>query len=277
MFKTFLNSKNFVHIGKYLLKKRTNESNFVAMRKTKLTIAQISDLHIGGGSDLVQDINVRENFRQALYSPSVEACDLVFLSGDLTDDGSIDGYEFVKREMEKRGKPWKFIIGNHDDYGNCFQIFEKGKECPFENTYDYVFECNGYRFVCLDTSKGVVTKEQFDWLREQDKVPGEFFLLTHYPPCICGHKFMDPRHALKGIEETQAVLAELKNLKHIFCGHYHSKYCITLPSGQTVHVAPPTQMQIDPEKETFSLKTIEPAWQVIRFGEGEPQVEVFGE
>lgn len=246
------------------------------MIKSKLTIAQLSDIHIGGGSDFVQGIDVRENFREALYSPSVDKADLVFLSGDLTDDGSLDGYEFVKREMERRNKPWRFILGNHDDFTNCFKVLDKGVECPFENTYDYTFEFNGYNFICLDTANGNVSENQKVWLVEQAaKVKGEVFLITHYPPCICGHKFMDSHHSMIDPDGFQKLLATIKNLNTIFCGHYHTQFDIKLPSGQAVYVAPPTQMQIDPQQENFFLKTSRPAWQLIHFGENSLQVEQF--
>lgn len=246
------------------------------MKKNKLTIAHITDLHIGGGSDLVQGINVRENLRKALYSESVEAADLILLLGDLTDDGSIDGYEFVKSEMERRNKPWFFILGNHDDLKNCFTVFDKQKDCPFKDSYDYTFDFEGRHFICIDSSNGKITDDQLEWLKtEAAKTEEEVFLLTHYPPCICGHKFMDSRFALKDIEKIQSVLASIKNLKYIFCGHYHAKFDVTLPSGQIVHVAPPTQMQIDPEQVNFSLKTSNPAWQVVHFTGNDLAIENF--
>ncbi len=245
------------------------------MMKNRLTVAQLSDIHIGADSDFVQGINVRENFRSALYSPSVQGADLIMLSGDLTDDGSIDGYEFVKREMEKCGKPWRFILGNHDDHDNCFKVFKKDTECPFADTYDYTFEFGGHYFVCLDSANGNINENQRLWLKKQVEVDQEAILFTHYPPCICGHKFMDSRYAMNDLENVQKLLASFKNLKNIFCGHYHSEFNIELPSGQKVYVAPPTQMQIDPEQQDFTLVTTKPAWQIISFKEDGPSVEVF--
>lgn len=241
------------------------------MKKNCLKVAQISDMHIGQ-AELVQGIDVRENFRRALYSNSVQACDFIMLSGDMADDGSEEAYEFVLGEMEKSGKPWNFIIGNHDDTRNCMKVLRG--EPDYTSTFDYVQEVFGRRFVCLDSSSGRVLDSQIDWLRRQARVRGQFYLFTHYPPCVCGHRFMDANFSMKNMEAFQKVLTEFDNLKYIFCGHYHVPFEIRLKSGQIVCVAPATEMQISKRMKEFHIITSKPSWQILEFDGDDLEIKV---
>ena len=54
--------------------------------------------------------------------------------------------------------------------------------------------------------------------------------------------------------------------EHVFCGHYHSEHQMKF-SHIHVHAAPPTQMQIDADRPYFKLKSTEPGWQVIYWGD----------
>ena len=129
--------------------------------------------------------------------------------------------------------------------------------------YRFVFEC------------GTVSKDQLDWLKvEAAKIQGEIFLFMHHPPCLCGHRFMDSRYSLKNKEEVQAVFAEIPNLTHIFCGHYHSHFELDM-GRQKVHVAPSTQMQIDSHAPNFILKSSAPEWMTIEIGENFVETAVY--
>ena len=46
---------------------------------------------------------------------------------------------------------------------------------------------------------------------------------------------------------------------------------------QIVHVAPSTQMQIDPNMPYFNLQSAAPGWQVIKWGENFVETEVYFE
>ena len=79
---------------------------------------------------------------------------------------------------------------------------------------------------------------------------------------------------MKNIEEVQATLARVKNLKHIFVGHYHYESVVDI-GNQIVHVTPSTQMQIDPSKSFFCLSSAAPGWRVIEWGENFLETSVY--
>ena len=81
-----------------------------------LKIGQISDIHIGEDESLVQDIDVRKNFLDALNSDSMQELDLLVLSGDLANEDAEPGaYKFIADQIKSVSCPVCIIPGNHDN------------------------------------------------------------------------------------------------------------------------------------------------------------------
>ena len=139
----------------------------------------------------------------------------------------------------------------------------------------YRYDIGGRSIFFLDSTDGTVSADQLSWFEEEAaKVDDEILLFVHHPPCHCDHKFMDLRYAMKNIEEVQATLSRVKNLKNIFVGHYHYEAVVDI-GGKTVHVTPSTQMQIDPSKSFFCLSSAAPGWRVIEWGENFLETRVY--
>lgn len=245
------------------------------MGKKVLKIGQITDLHIGEDESLVQGIDVRSNFLAAYNSESMKDLDLLVLSGDLANENAEPGaYSYISEILKDSKVPVCVIPGNHDNVEVMEKFFDlKGK--VHDGKCYYRFEMDGRSVFFLDSANGTVSSEQLSWLeKEAAKVDGEVLLFVHHPPCHCDHKFMDLRYSMKNIDEVQAALSKIKNLKHIFVGHYHFESTVEI-ENQTVHVTPSTQMQIDPNKSVFCLSSAAPGWRVIQWGENFLETKVY--
>jgi Icc protein len=245
------------------------------MEKKVLKIGQISDPHIGEDSGLVQGIDVRKNFLTAYRSESMKDLDLLVLSGDLaSENGEPGAYSFFVDVLKDCKVPVCIIPGNHDNLSEMEKFFDlKGKVHNGKCYYRY--DIAGRSILFLDSADGTVSKEQLVWLEEEAaKIKDEVLLFLHHPPCLCGHKFMDSKYSMKNIVEVQATLSKIKNIKHIFVGHYHSEGMVEL-ENQTVYITPSTQMQIDPTQSVFCLRSTEPAWRVIEWGENFLETKVY--
>lgn len=233
------------------------------MSNKVLKIGQISDIHIGEDESLVQGIDVRSNFLKALHS--MKDIDLLVLSGDLANENAEPGaYRFVSDELKSVKCPVCIIPGNHDDINVMSSFFDlpvvDGK-CFFR------YELEGKSIFFLDSACGEVSRNQLDWLEQEiPKANGEVILFMHHPPCFCNHKFMDLHYHLRNMVEVQHTLSGFKNLNHVYCGHYHCEHVAKFAHIK-VHAAPSTQMQIDSERPYFSMKSTEPGWQVIHWGD----------
>ncbi|MBR2094706.1 MAG: metallophosphoesterase [Fibrobacter sp.] len=245
------------------------------MEKKVLKIGQISDPHIGETECLVQGIDVRKNFLAAYNSESMRDLDLLVLSGDLANEDAEPGaYSFIANLLKESKVPVCVIPGNHDDVEVMGKFFDlEGRVCDGKCYYRY--DIGGRSIFFLDSADGTVSDKQLSWLEsEAAKVEGEIILFLHHPPCYCGHKFMDMKYSMKNIHEVQAALARIKNLKHIFTGHYHFEKQVEI-GNQIVYVTPSTQMQIDPNQSVFCLSSAAPGWRVIEWGENFLESKVY--
>lgn len=245
------------------------------MEKKVLKIGQISDIHIGEDASLMQGIDVRKNFLAAYCSESMKDLDLLVLSGDLAYENAEPGaYAYISDLLKDCKVPICIIPGNHDKVEVMEKYFDlKGKVHNGKCYYRY--DIGGRSIFFLDSTDGTVSADQLSWFEEEAaKIDDEILLFVHHPPCHCDHKFMDLRYAMKNIEEVQATLSRVKNLKNIFVGHYHYEAVVDI-GGKTVHVTPSTQMQIDPSKSFFCLSSAAPGWRVIEWGENFLETRVY--
>ena len=91
-----------------------------------MRIIQISDCHIKNNEeDLVYGPNPRNRLESVI---NIEKnFDIVILTGDISDDGRIDSYQYVANLFEKMNKKIYFINGNHDLKENLNSVFSKRK------------------------------------------------------------------------------------------------------------------------------------------------------
>lgn len=245
------------------------------MGKKVLKIGQISDPHIGEDSGLVQGIDVRKNFLTAYQSESMKDLDLLVLSGDLANEHAEPGaYSYISDVLKDCKVPVCIIPGNHDDLSVMEKFFDlRGK--VHDGKCFYRYDIAGHSIFFLDSADGTVSSEQLSWLEEEaSRINDEVLLFIHHPPCLCNHNFMDSKYSMKNIAEVQATLSRIKNIRHIFVGHYHFEKDVQL-GDKTVHVTPATQMQIDANQSDFYLQSIKPAWRVIEWGENFVKTQVY--
>ena len=151
-----------------------------------LKIGQISDIHIGEDESLVQDIDVRKNFLDALNSDSMQELDLLVLSGDLANEDAEPGaYKFIADQIKSVSCPVCIIPGNHDNIDVMTQYFD----LPVKNGKCYYrFDLQGRSIFFLDSACGEVSRDQLDWLEtEIPKVKNEvllFMLRTFSVPLL---------------------------------------------------------------------------------------------
>lgn len=250
-----------------------------------MKILHISDIHIDERGIYPGPWNAKANLNTALKHEF--DADIIIISGDLAN-GSIEDYEYLKKRFEYVHKPMYLIPGNHDTHSGIEYLepyLSKlhspniSNDALIEHAYAIAVD-KSKRILFLDSSNGYISDKQLQWALEETSAhkTDEYLIFTHYPPCLCKHKFMDTQSSLKNIKTVQATLKKIKNCKHIFTGHYHHKYEIQLKSKQIVHVAPAIQMQIEDNSDTFKCKSILPGWQLIEWkDDNSVTVEVFEE
>lgn len=231
-----------------------NDSN-----NNMLTIAQASDLHIcqnGSFAYKVSDtLSALKDFVRSLKKIKVSV-DLLCITGDLSDDGSISSYEIIKEHLSSLSIPYYLIPGNHDNKQNMALVF---KELSYLNNYIdnrifHSFILNNIKIILLDSVSvgnpyGSLTDGIIASLDKELDTNHNSIIFLHHPPFPSGFGIMDnPQFESK--EKFFEVLNKSKNVNLVACGHIH-RGIVSMISNVNFVVAPSTAMQLDLNLDNF--------------------------
>jgi Icc protein len=237
------------------------------LNNNKLIIAQVTDMHIGATDNPYRGIPVRQQFVDVLQEVAKRPLDLLVLSGDLAAvAGEPEAYAWIRQVLATFPYPYVIMAGNHDHLGRMLKTFEVPASDVVEEMLCFSRTIKGRQLLFLDSSSYQLPPQQLDWLRAQLTTGGqkEVLLFIHHPPLLCDCRFMDERYPLQNIDEVWPVLVQLSQIKHIFCGHYHTEKTV-VKAGKSVHLTPSTIFQIDTQSPYFVMKHTRPGWRMIEW------------
>ncbi|GAA3413744.1 metallophosphoesterase family protein [Paenibacillus hodogayensis] len=152
----------------------------------------------------------------------------VVISGDLTHDGDLEDYRFLRSFLQEEeralGVPIHVALGNHDTR----EPFREGylEEEPSDASYYYSFRNAGLRVVVLNTQvpgthDGRLDAEQLDWLKQElaEPAPVGTILVHHHPVVLTPTAMMDS-HLLQNPQDLAAAI-EGSDVIGLLSGHIH--------------------------------------------------------
>lgn len=159
--------------------------------------------------------------------PALRPIDAVLVSGDLSDDGTADSYQFIREQLDRFGIPVLPIPGNHDHRENFRNAFSDLPFLPDRGSINWQTTVKGTLIVGLDTliegsGSGEVNKDGLAFLSSaiSQSVGAPTVVLMHHPPFKTGIKFMDGI-GLRNMDEFSSVMRATKNSVIILAGHVH--------------------------------------------------------
>lgn len=154
-----------------------------------------------------------------------EPIDVIVISGDLTDDGTVEDYRYLKQWLKHQvGEiPILVTLGNHDIKANFYKgwLDVSYSNMPY-NTIMYAKDCV---FVSFDNavdgmSNGHISQQQFEWLEQTlAKIKKPIILVTH-------HHLLKTQCSLPPVSQYQKLWDIVKNstVTCILNGHTHHAY-----------------------------------------------------
>lgn len=178
----------------------------------------------------------------------------IITSGDLTDGGEKEQYEYVLNQVKAHLMiPFYSAIGNHDLYGDGWDAFKE-----YIGPSVAKFKFGNSLFILVDTASCEVGRDQFDWLEDtlKNSHAKHKFIFTHM--CLY-NKVAELPIILCDPDERYHMESLLKKYKVDFylCGHGH--YAEETKIGDTIHIqgatasAWNTPMNGDPEFFNFTI------------------------
>jgi Icc protein len=218
-----------------------------------MRIVQLTDLHIGLEGEDTYGVDVRENFQKIKAAISALQPDHIVVSGDLCyRDGQQSIYTWVKAQLDDLGLPYDVISGNHDDPVMLANTFGLQADLHDGQVY-YAKELGGKPVLFLDTTTGIVSTTQLEWLKAQLAAnPTDIIIFMHHPPLLAGVPFMDNKYALKNRDEVLEVLFAHPHQISVFTGHYHVEKYVQ-QKNVAVFITPSCFFQLDQTEEDFKV------------------------
>jgi 3',5'-cyclic-AMP phosphodiesterase len=179
----------------------------------------------------------------------------IVVSGDLTEDGSAEGYEVVNEVLSELGggvTPVLLALGNHDDRATFRRVVLGDARADALEPYCYSRLIDGLRVIVLDSTipgeaGGALGAAQLAWLEGELQMPaprGNLIVLHH--PC----RLAGPVHHYPAFIVREAAALEAMVVRHqdrvvgVLAGHSHQAN--SAPFGGTLHAtAPAVLCQLD--------------------------------
>ena len=200
-------------------------------------LIQLSDLHLvppGKLTSKVLDTNaiLEETINEILSKKDYFGqIDGLVVTGDISDDGSMESYLSAYEKLSKLNVPILVIPGNHDLRDPMRKVFHENVQFSKNSSqFDWVFKFDETLIIGLDTlvegeNFGFLEEKSLDFLSHQlsNNSGSDLVLLIHHPPIKTGIYFMDKIGLTNTSDLSECLKATNRPIK-ILCGHVHGVY-----------------------------------------------------
>lgn len=225
-----------------------------------MRLLHLSDTHLHrpGAPTHHPDIDAADRLDRVLEATITRgAVDLICLTGDICDDGSLDGAEQVRDRLAAAypGVPIAAVPGNHDETAAITAVFGAPPQ-----------RLGGWHVLATTTNEperieGVAAPVSAALAQVPDGVP--LLLLQHHP---IRSRSTHPWFTLVGADELDVALAARSGVTVVLTGHTHEAYAAR--AGRVHHLgAPSTYYAIEHDGQLWSFAQEGTGAQLVTLGE----------
>jgi Icc protein len=238
---------------------KTNMGNKL-QRKDSIKIIQITDSHLFSSNDeLMMGHKNNMNFYDVINkikNKHLSDTDLIFLTGDLSQDQTSKSYKHITSELQSMNIPIYWIPGNHDDNNIMLSVFSNNALFKIEK---YI-ELKYWIFVFLNTQKigsesGFLDRDEIYFIKNEINKNAsknkKIALVMHHHPTPFNTPLIDS-YILENHAELWSTIKD-STVKMIMCGHVHGDYSFTKNSIQ-IESAPATCFQFKKGASNLALE-----------------------
>lgn len=192
--------------------------------------------------------------------------DFYLCTGDLSQDGSIESYQYLKDLLDKDGKEQFWIPGNHDYRPNMLEVVSENKEMlP-------VIKKGNWQFILMDSQVpgsvfGNFSQGQLDMLEsalEADSSTHTLITMHHHPKPM-GCKWLDTQQ-IRNCQALLDIIAKYDNVRVVLWGHVHQD-SDNMVEGVRFISTPSTCVQFTPESSDFDVDKEGPGYRWIELND----------
>lgn len=220
------------------------------MKTDSINIIQITDTHVfATDAGRLEGYATNQFFNQAIekITSQNKQTDFIFLTGDISQDRSVESYEYAAARLNQLNVPVYWIVGNHDAASATVQsVFSR-----YQNMHALQHLATPYwDFVALNTRRegtdnGYVEPDEMERfvarLNMVNKSQKQVAVIMHHHPVPVGTPLVDDC-MLQDSEDLLKIVKGRSEIKLIICGHVHGDYQIDV-SGKKLETCPATSFQ----------------------------------
>jgi Icc protein len=179
------------------------------------TVLQISDTHLRAEPHTPADRDPDASLVATIDAVRGVRADLLLLTGDLSDDGSLPALERLRAVVGELSSPVLALAGNHDDLDNVHSVFGVADAIEVGE-----WRVLGVESVIAGQHHGSVDVENLT--RRLDRLDDRPTLLAiHHPP---RSPSTNPMFQLIGANEMLTVLRDRPQVRAVVSGHLHEAF-----------------------------------------------------
>ena len=218
-----------------------------------IKIIQVTDPHLTKDKNTeIRACKTYSSFKRVIHwIDRNEKPNFILVSGDISDDGSIESYLLYKNKIESLNKPFFSILGNHDNHDNFKLIFQNN--FPIIQSIPLSDE---WVLIVLDSTVtgkegGALINNQLIKIRKLIEINSHKNLIfcLHHHPIEMG--FWIDEIGLQNKDQFLSLILDKPNVKAVVWGHVHHESETTLGSIQFLST-PSTCYQFQENKQSMS-------------------------
>ncbi|WP_221793045.1 3',5'-cyclic-AMP phosphodiesterase [Oceanobacter mangrovi] len=230
--------------------------------KDCIRLLQLSDTHLNAPENgHLLGMKTLDSLRSVLDVVDLEhpVIDLVLVTGDLSQDGSVESYRHLRRELDRFESPCYWLPGNHDNQTNMDLV------AADKQLRNRVIKTPHWQIILLDTQVegqvyGELAEAELWMLQQQLQAEPDLHTLIafHHHPIAMGSRWIDTI----GIRNSEALLALVNAYDNVRCliwGHVHQA-SDQLIDGVRYLSTPSTCVQFEPHSKDFSVDRRSPGY-----------------
>lgn len=226
-----------------------------------LRLVQITDTHLfGEPNKLLMGIDTYHSLQSVVAQVRLRpAIDLMLLSGDLSQDDSLNSYLRLQQSLAEFNCPQYWYKGNHDNQAAMEQV-------AAEHGYlESIIRTPHWQIILLDSQVegsvfGYLAEDQLQLLEQAlNEHPNLHTLISfHHHPIPMESAWLD-RINLKNADEFLALIQRFNNVRAVLWGHVHQESDRTL-NGVRFLSTPSTCVQFKPNCAEFTVDELGPGY-----------------
>lgn len=236
------------------------------MNKNSQLILQITDMHLFADKDQrLLGVNTHDSFNQVveLAYETHPHPDLILLTGDLSQDETVQAYEHIADKLSCFSCPKYWIPGNHDNVEHIEEVFSQKH---IQRQKHIIL--NHWQFILLNTQKpdaveGYLVDEQLIFL---EKTLGTYpelpaFIVMHHHPLPVGSLWLD-RLMLTNAQDFWKCIQPYHHVKAVICGHVHQEH-EAMNERVQFYASPSTCFQFKRYSKPFGVEELMPGYRSL--------------